>query len=117
MPKVEKEDIPATKLFPKVSGDKDKKYYKVGTNGIIYHDYIFPIKNLNDQELSLASLYAYLLTNVGLKRKSYEEIQEYQSLITGSINASIKSEFNDIKEKPVFPWYFQQNLSKKMHLK
>ena len=52
LPKVEKEDIPATKLFPKVSGDKDKKYYKVGTNGIIYHDYIFPIKNLNDQELS-----------------------------------------------------------------
>ena len=100
LPKVEKEDIPATKLFPKVSGDKDRKYYKVGTNGIIYHDYIFPIKTLNDQELSLASLYAYLLTNVGLKRKSYEEIQEYQSLITGSINASIKSEFNDIKEKP-----------------
>ena len=96
LPKIEKKDIPDSRSFPEISSHNNKKFYKAGTNGIIYHDYIFSLEDLNEEEIGLASLYAYVLTNIGLSDKSYDEIQEYQSLITGNISASIKPDINHL---------------------
>ena len=96
LPKIEKKDIPDSRSFPEISSLNEKKFYKAGTNGIIYHDYIFSLEDLNEEEIGIASLYAYLLTNVGLNDKGYDEIQEYQSLITGNISASIKPDINHL---------------------
>ena len=96
LPKIEKKDIPDSRSFPEISSQNNKKFYKAGTNGIIYHDYIFSLEDLNEEEIGLASLYAYVLTNIGLSDKSYDEIQEYQSLITGNISASIKPDINHL---------------------
>ena len=96
LPKIEKKDIPDSRSFPEMSTHNNKKFYKAGTNGIIYHDYIFSLEDLNEEEIGLASLYAYVLTNIGLSDKSYDEIQEYQSLITGNISASIKPDINHL---------------------
>ena len=96
LPKIEKKDIPDSRSFPEISSQNNKKFYKAGTNGIIYHDYIFSLEDLNEEEIGLASLYAYVLTNIGLSDKGYDEIQEYQSLITGNISASIKPDINHL---------------------
>ena len=96
LPKIEKKDIPDSRSFPEISSQNNKKFYRAGTNGIIYHDYIFSLEDLNEEEIGLASLYAYVLTNIGLSDKSYDEIQEYQSLITGNISASIRPDINHL---------------------
>ena len=56
----------------------------------MYSDFLFPCKNLTSQELLFSSLYTFILTEVGLKESSYEEIQALQSSITGGISASFK---------------------------
>ena len=64
----------------------------------MYSDFLFPCKNLTSQELLFSSLYTFILTEVGLKESSYEEIQALQSSITGGLNASFKLQTNDQSE-------------------
>jgi Zn-dependent M16 (insulinase) family peptidase len=68
--------------------DIDNYYYKSGTNGLVYHTMLFPCDSLSDKELQISSLYASSLTDVGLGSDSYEQIQKYQSSITGGLSAS-----------------------------
>jgi Zn-dependent M16 (insulinase) family peptidase len=49
---------------------------------------IYPINNLTKEELSNANLYANFITNLGVGNRDYEEVQKYQSSITGGLNAS-----------------------------
>jgi Zn-dependent M16 (insulinase) family peptidase len=72
----------------------NRSVYEVGTNGLMYSDFLFPCKNLTSKELLFSSLYTFILTEVGLKENSYEEIQALQSSITGGINASFKLQTN-----------------------
>ena len=92
LPKVTKEDIPASRKYPipSISSymDIDNYYYKSGTNGLVYHTMLFPCDSLSDKELQISSLYASSLTDVGLGSDSYEQIQKYQSSITGGLSAS-----------------------------
>ncbi|NCU88090.1 MAG: Zn-dependent peptidase, partial [Proteobacteria bacterium] len=70
---------------------KDKStdyFYKSGTNGIVYHSMIFPCDALDENELEVASLFSNTLTDIGLGKDGYEDIQKYQSSITGGISAS-----------------------------
>ena len=60
----------------------------------MYSDFLFPCKNLTAQELLFSSLYTFILTEVGLKESSYEEIQALQSSITGGVSASFKLHTN-----------------------
>ena len=98
LPKVTKEDIPLTREYTDESfAMNNRSVYEVGTNGLIYSDYLFPCANPS-QELLYSSLYAFILTEVGLMKSSYEEIQALQSSITGGINASFRMHMNDQKE-------------------
>ena len=95
LPKVTKQDIPLKRDYASVSFLKNNRsVYEVGTNGLMYSDFLFPCKNLSSQELLFSSLYTFILTEVGLDESSYEEIQTLQSSITGGINAAFKLHTN-----------------------
>ena len=49
---------------------------------------IFPCDALENDELKIASLFSNTLTDIGLGNKGYEDIQKYQSSITGGVSAS-----------------------------
>ena len=92
LPKVTKEDIPKTRNYASpLAFEKNEStnyFYKTGTNGIVYHSMIFPCEALDENELKVASLFSNTLTDIGLGKDSYEDIQKYQSSITGGISAS-----------------------------
>ncbi len=92
LPKVTKDDIPKTRNYASpIAFAKDKStdyFYKSGTNGIVYHSMIFPCDALDENELEVASLFSNTLTDIGLGKDGYEDIQKYQSSITGGISAS-----------------------------
>ena len=92
LPKVTREDIPEIRKYasPLTSENKEARnyYYKTGTNGIVYHSMIFPCDALEKDELRIASLFSNTLTDIGLGNKGYEDIQKYQSSITGGVSAS-----------------------------
>jgi Zn-dependent M16 (insulinase) family peptidase len=92
LPKVTREDIPEIRKYasPLTSENKEARnyYYKTGTNGIVYHSMIFPCDALEKDELRIASLFSNTLTDIGLGNNGYEDIQKYQSSITGGVSAS-----------------------------
>jgi Zn-dependent M16 (insulinase) family peptidase len=92
LPKVTKEDIPKTRNYASpiafVKNESTNYFYKSGTNGIVYHSMIFPCEALDKNELEVASLFSNTLTDIGLGKDGYEDIQKYQSSITGGISAS-----------------------------
>ena len=92
LPKVTKEDIPKTRNYASpltfAKNESANYFYKSGTNGIVYHSMIFPCDALDENELKIASLFSNTLTDIGLGKDGYEDIQKYQSSITGGISAS-----------------------------
>ena len=92
LPKVTKEDIPKTRNYASpltfAKNESTNYFYKTGTNGIVYHSMIFPCEALDENELKVASLFSNTLTDIGLGKDGYEDIQKYQSSITGGISAS-----------------------------
>ena len=96
LPKVTREDIPLKREYANESFSKsNRSIYEVGTNGLIYSDFLFPCKNLTEQELLFSPLYTFILTEVGLMENSYEEIQALQSSVTGGISASFRLNTDD----------------------
>tara|TARA_B100000287_G_C20672612_1_gene793945 strand:- start:2320 stop:5160 length:2841 start_codon:yes stop_codon:yes gene_type:complete len=95
LPKVTIQDIPLKREYIHESFIKNNRaVYEVGTNGLVYSEFLFPCKNLTSQELLFSSLYTFILTEVGVQESSYEEIQALQSSITGGMNASFKLHTN-----------------------
>ena len=92
LPKVTKEDIPVSRKYPmpsvSSSNNIENYYYKSGTNGLVYHTMLFPCESLTNEELQISSLYTSSLTDIGLGSESYEQVQKYQSSITGGISAT-----------------------------
>ena len=99
LPKVTKEDIPSERKYAspviKTLGSTSNYFYKSGTNGIVYHSMLFPCDALTDDELKIASLFSSSMTDIGLGKDSYEEIQKYQSSVTGGISTSFVMLPND----------------------
>ena len=92
LPKVTKEDIPSSRTYANPSIIKNKNinnyFYETGTNGITYHSMIFPCNNLSDEEFKVASLFGSTLTEIGIGKMNYEEVQKIQSAITGGISSN-----------------------------
>ena len=89
LPKVTKADIPKTRSYSQSVSIDDKNYfYNVGTNGITYHSIILPCSPLTKDEFKIASLFTNTLTDVGIGKRSYEEVQKLQSAVTGGISAN-----------------------------
>ena len=49
---------------------------------------IFPCNNLSDEEFKVASLFGSTLTEIGIGKMNYEEVQKIQSAITGGISSN-----------------------------
>ena len=104
LPKVGLSDVPAEVKIPesikqKVAG-ADSTIYEQGTNGLVYHEVIFTLPDLNDEELELLPYYASCLTELGCGEKDYLEVQEWQSGVSGGIHShqSIRA-FTDDEQK------------------
>jgi len=99
LPKVTIEDIPLKREYSKSSEIVgNRSIYEVGTNGLVYSDFLFPCSSLTNEELLFSSLYTFIITEVGIQDKSYEEIQAHQSKISGGINAAIRLQTKEPSE-------------------
>ena len=121
LPKVTVSDIGNSKTYPKFEiRNKDSVtsvFYKAGTNGIDYFQKVFPVSEPTFNDLKYSSLFADIICEVGIKNKSYEEIQKRQSSSIGQIS----SNFTILREnhKDIFDLAFkiggyslQSNLNK-----
>jgi len=99
LPKVTIEDIPLQREYSESNAEVgNRSIYEVGTNGLVYSDFLFPCSNLNNEELLFSSLYTFIITEVGIQDKSYEKIQAHQSKISGGISAAIKLQTKESSE-------------------
>ena len=99
LPKVTIEDIPLKREYSKSSEIVgSRSIYEVGTNGLVYSDFLFPCSSLSNEELLFSSLYTFIITEVGIQDKSYEEIQAHQSKISGGINTAIRLQTKEPSE-------------------
>ncbi len=101
LPKVTLADVGTGRTEPqceKVSADLS--HYKVGTNGLVYHDIVIQLPQFNNDELPLLSLYAAVLTELGVGDDDYLAIQKKQAAIGGDLDAtlSVRSEPDDVKK-------------------
>ena len=99
LPKVTIEDIPLKREYSQSNAlVGNRSIYEVGTNGLVYSDFLFPCSSLTSEELLFSSLYTFIITEVGIQDKSYEEIQAHQSKISGGISAAIKLQTKESSE-------------------
>ncbi|MDA9307530.1 insulinase family protein, partial [Gammaproteobacteria bacterium] len=99
LPKVTTEDIPLKREYSQSNAlVGNRSIYEVGTNGLIYSDFLFPCSSLTNEELLFSSLYTFIITEVGIQDKSYEEIQAHQSKISGGISAAVKLQTKESSE-------------------
>jgi len=91
LPKVELADVPPT--IPDLAfeesraGDFQCTAYSQGTNGLVYQQTIAPLPDLDDAKLALLPFYTNMLTELGLGKQDYLQVQDRQSATCGSINA------------------------------
>ena len=99
LPKVTVSDIGNSKKYPKFEVKNQdgisRFFYKAGTNGIDYYQKIFPIMEPSFDDLKYSSLFSDIICEVGIKDKSYEEIQKRQSISVGQISTN----FTILREK------------------
>ena len=92
LPKVGLNDVPAEIKIPPATkqsiANTDSTVYKQGTNGLVYHEIICELPELNDDELALLPYYSFCLTELGCGDKDYLQVQEWQSSVSGGIHAS-----------------------------
>ncbi len=106
LPKVGLEDVPAEvpDLQPRklqISSGAGQSapvtLYGQGTNGLCYQQLVVDLPQLNEELLPLLPLYTSCLTEFGIGNKSYQEVQTWQSRVSGGVNcyASIRSDVDD----------------------
>ena len=92
LPKVTVSDVGKSKSYPNCisynfNGTK-QHVYKAGTNGIDYYQCTHPLIKPSFVDLEYATLFAYIMCEVGIKDKDYEYIQKLQSETLGLISSN-----------------------------
>ncbi|MCG6938602.1 MAG: insulinase family protein [Gammaproteobacteria bacterium] len=91
LPKVSLKDVPAEMKIPHATkqaiAGADSSIYKLGTNGLVYHEITWQMPGLTEDELALLPYYSSCLTELGCGDKDYLQIQEWQSSVSGGIHA------------------------------
>ncbi|MDC0068029.1 insulinase family protein [Gammaproteobacteria bacterium] len=111
LPQVTRADIPPSKAFPVLGGERIKSRSleaqaasgirlttaKAGTNGITFHQVVSPLPALTIPLLGLLPIYSQVVTEVGSAGRDYLETQQAQHSTTGGISAfsSFRSDLND----------------------
>jgi Zn-dependent M16 (insulinase) family peptidase len=89
LPKVELTDIHSDipRHDPKIDSSKSCFSYLCGTNGIAYHQAVYDLPELSDEEQGWLPLYTSMVTEVGFASYDYEQAQLKQSQTVGSLSA------------------------------
>ncbi len=105
LPKVGLEDVPAD--LPQLTAIKTViksahrsmpvDFYAQGTNGLCYQQVVVDLPALDDELLALLPYYSSCLPEFGVGKRSYAEVQTWQSRISGGVNyyANIRSQIDD----------------------
>ncbi|MES3006330.1 MAG: insulinase family protein [Pseudomonadota bacterium] len=105
LPKVGLEDVPAD--LPQLTATKTViksatrampvDFYAQGTNGLCYQQVVVELPSLDDELLALLPYYSSCLPEFGIGKRSYAEVQTWQSRISGGVNyyANIRSQLDD----------------------
>lgn len=89
LPKVTLRDVPPhARDFPLIEKG-NTLHHSCFTNQILYADLIFELPELKEEELSLLSLFAKLVSEVGCGGRDYAENLHYQQLYIGGFDASL----------------------------
>jgi len=106
LPKVGLEDVPGEvpELVPQKKQLKTSTgkvlpvaLYGQGTNGLVYQQIVVDLPHLDEQLLPLLPWYTSCLTEFGIGNKTYQEVQTWQSRVSGGVNcyANIRSNVDD----------------------
>lgn len=106
LPKVGLEDVPAKITEPErvdlqiLSGKVPLSFYGQGTNGLCYQQVILRLPELSPELLDILPLYTSCLTEFGVGKKDYSEVQTWQAQISGGLNcfSSVKSGMQDVQD-------------------
>lgn len=94
LPRVGLADIPVDIHIPEPEDSDwpDLTCYAQGTNGILYQQVVMELPPLDAEQQQLMPLYTYCLTEVGNGQRSYLEVQDWQSAVSGGLSA-----FSEVK--------------------
>jgi len=103
LPKVELSDVPADIKWPTANklrllagqAELPVSFYAQGTNGISYQQVLVALPALSMADTELLSLYTNCLSEVGLGKRSYLDVQAEQAAVSGGISA-----YTSMRSKP-----------------
>jgi len=104
LPKVGLDDIPTDLPIPEgsegQSGNTPTTWFSRATNGIVYHDLVIKLPQLDSEMSDLLPLLCDTLTEVGSGGRDYLTTQALQSAVTGGIGArtSVRSHVDDLEQ-------------------
>lgn len=97
LPKVGLEDVPAEisspeprKKIESPSVNCPINSYAAGTNGIVYQEVLCELPELTEEETGLLPLLSHVWTELGVGDKSYLEVQQWQSAVSGGLHGSFR---------------------------
>jgi presequence protease len=109
LPKVGLEDvapeIPELTFSSDSAGAAALTSYSRGTNGIVYQQLVYPLPELEPDQLQILPLYTSMLTELGIGERSYLEIQEEQAAAVGSMHAFATSRASVDDEQDVSAYF------------
>jgi Zn-dependent M16 (insulinase) family peptidase len=91
LPKVGLDDVPAEMKIPEATprliAGTDSTIYKQGTNGLVYHEVVCELPELDENEIAMLPYYSSCLTELGCGDKDYLQVQEWQSSVSGGVHS------------------------------
>ena len=119
LPKVGLADVPATISEPACETETlpesglPLSFFGQGTNGLSYQQVVLELPQLDPELLDILPLYTSCLTEFGIGNKSYEEVQVWQSCISGGMNcfSSIRSHVDNEQLAQAFLTFSSKSLA------
>lgn len=114
LPKVGLDDVPAEIKMPvakkrNIAGSDltaTASIYQQGTNGLVYHEIFCELPKLSDKELAVLPYYSSCLTELGCGDKDYLQMQQWQTSVSGGIQASHSIRAFTDDEQKIRAYYF-----------
>ena len=108
LPKVELSDVPAEIKWPQsrvssIAGSSRSLQltaYDQGTNGLSYQQIILALPQMSDEKIAMLPYYTSCMPELGVGERTYLDIQQLQSSISGGINVytSMRSRIGNEQE-------------------
>ncbi len=94
LPKVGLEDVATEIQYPQAHIRLDDPHaiisYAAGTNGLVYQEVVCELPSLKPGDIELLPLLTYVWTELGLADKSYLDVQQWQTAVSGGIHCSMR---------------------------